>query len=90
MSTRVRVISVSIVSVLLMLLAPPARADAPSAPTIVGPAAGSTATATDVPLSVTATDPDGGSLDVRFVGRKLGATVPGGGTWDPVQPGRIA
>ncbi|HYI53321.1 MAG TPA: PKD domain-containing protein [Microlunatus sp.] len=83
MSTRVRVISVSIVSVLLMLLAPPARADAPNAPTIVGPAAGSTATAADVPLSVTATDPDGGSLDVRFVGRKLGATVPGGGTGTP-------
>ena len=30
-----------------------------------------------------ASDADGGSLDVRFVGRKVGATVPGGGQGSP-------
>jgi hypothetical protein len=35
------------------------------------------------PAVLTATDPDGGSLDVRFEGRKAGATVPGAGTGDP-------
>ncbi len=49
----------------------------------MAPANGSTAAAASIPLSVTATDPDGGPLDVRFEGRKAGATVPGAGTGDP-------
>ena len=83
MFTRIRVVAVGVATVLFMSVAPPAMAAAPDAPTLVGPADGSTATAADVPLSVRASDPDGGSLDVRFVGRKVGATVPGGGQGSP-------
>ena len=83
MSVRFRVLAVSLASALFLSLAPPAMAAAPAAPTLVGPATGSTVTTSDVPLSVRATDPDGGDLDVRFVGRKLGATVPGGGNGTP-------
>ena len=36
-----------------------------------------------MPLSVRATDPDGGALDVRFEGRKRGATVPAAGAGTP-------
>ncbi len=65
------------------LSAAPAQAAAPAAAQLVAPANGSTATAVDIPLSVRPTDPDGGSLQVRFEGRKRGATVPGGGAADP-------
>ena len=82
MASRIRVIAVIATALLLMSVAPPAMAAAPAAPTLVGPADGSTA-AVDAPLSVRASDPDGGSLDVRFVGRKVGATVPGGGQGSP-------
>ena len=82
MSRRTRIVAVCATAILLMSLAPPAMADAPAAPVLVGPADGSTA-AVDVPLSVRASDADGGSLDVRFVGRKVGATVPGGGQGSP-------
>ena len=67
----------------ISLVAQPAYAAAPAAPVLVGPASGSTAAATSIPLSVTASDPDGGQLDVRFEGRKAGDTVPGSGTGDP-------
>lgn len=56
-----------------------AAAASPTAPQLRGPADGSTAPTAEIALSATATDPDGGSLDVRFEGRRLGATVPGGG-----------
>lgn len=84
MSNRLRATGLALATVLLLgFVAPPAHAAAPAAPVLVGPATGSTATAVDIPLSVTATDPDGDELDVRFEGRKAGATVPGGGTGDP-------
>lgn len=54
-------------------------AEPPARPVLVGPVDGST-TSTSVPtLQVAASDPDGGSLSVRFEGRPVGATVPGGG-----------
>ena len=61
----------------------PARAAVPAAAQLVAPADGSTATGTAVPLSVRASDPDGGSVDVTFEGRRLGATAPAGGGGDP-------
>ncbi|MGV8909528.1 MAG: PKD domain-containing protein [Propionicimonas sp.] len=67
----------------LVMAAPTARAAAPATPVLVAPANGSTAANVDVPLSVSVTDPDGDALDVRFEGRKAGATVPGTGTGDP-------
>ena len=79
MSTRIRMMAVGVATMLLTTLAPPAMAAAPDAPTLIGPADGSTATTADVPLSVRVSDPDGGPVDVRFEGRRLGATVPGGG-----------
>jgi hypothetical protein len=48
------------------LTAVPASAAAPAAAELVAPASGSTAGTADVPLSVRATDPDGGPLQVRF------------------------
>ncbi len=83
MSGGIRVIVVSVTALLLMVGAPSAVAAPPAGPALVGPANGSTATGVDVPLSVQATDPDGGSIDVRFEGRKVGATVPGGGGGSP-------
>ena len=66
---------------LLASLAPRAEAAAPSAPVLVSPSDNATAASTDGPLSVIASDPDGGPVSVRFEGRKKGATVPGvGGT----------
>ncbi|HEY3408436.1 MAG TPA: hypothetical protein VGK53_09725, partial [Propionicimonas sp.] len=84
MSNRLRATGLALATVLLLgFVAPPAHAAAPAAPVLVGPATGSTAAAADIPLSVTATDPDGDDLDIRFEGREAGATVPGGGTGDP-------
>lgn len=60
-----------------------ARAAAPEAATLVAPASGSTAASTDVALSVRANDPDGGAVQVRFEGRKEGATVAGESAGDP-------
>lgn len=54
----------------------PAWAAAPDAATLVAPASGSTASGAAPLLRVQASDPDGGSLQVRFEGRKAGATVP--------------
>ena len=68
---------------LLASLAPRAEAAAPSAPVLVSPSDNATAASTDVPLAVTASDPDGGQVSVRFEGRKKGATVPGGGGGTP-------
>lgn len=55
------------------------RAAEPNKPALVGPAAGATTADTSPTLGVTATDPDGGDLTVRFEGRVKGATVAGGG-----------
>nr|MCW2727098.1 domain containing protein [Aeromicrobium sp.] len=57
--------------------AAPATAAAPDAPALLSPADGATTSGTDVPLTARATDPDGGSLDVRFEGREVGAAAPG-------------
>ncbi len=60
MSNRLRATGLALATVLLLgFVAPPAHAAAPAAPVLVGPATGSTAAAVDIPLSVTATDPDG-------------------------------
>jgi hypothetical protein len=68
---------------LMLLAAQPAQAAAPASPVLVAPADGSTASGTSVPLSVSVTDPDGDDVDVRFEGRKAGATTPGTGSGDP-------
>ncbi len=65
------------------LTAPPSEAAAPGVAQLVAPADGSVAGSVDVPLSVRASDPDGGSLTVKFEGRRLGATVPVGGGGQP-------
>ncbi len=80
---RVRVVAVTVATLLLASLAPRAEAAAPSAPVLVSPSDNATAASTDVPLAVTASDPDGGQVSVRFEGRKKGATVPGGGGGTP-------
>jgi PKD repeat protein len=67
----------------MLLAAPPAQAAAPATPVLIAPADGSTASGTSVPLSVSVTDPDGDEVDVRFEGRKAGATTPGAGSGDP-------
>jgi PKD repeat protein len=66
-----------------VLSASPAAAAAPGAPQLIGPTDGGIVSSVDVPLSVRASDPDGGALQVRFEGRRVGATVPGPGTADP-------
>lgn len=58
-----------------------AHAAAPDSPVLVSPSDGSTTDGTSPTLRVTATDPDGGDVSVRFEGRVKGATVPG--TGDP-------
>lgn len=78
-----RIPAVVAATLLLALVAPPAYAAEPDAPALVSPGTGSTVAGTDVALAVTATDPDAGSLSVRFEGRKAGATVPGSGSGDP-------
>ncbi|NHB85604.1 hypothetical protein G7085_16085 [Tessaracoccus sp. HDW20] len=60
-----------------------ASAAAPDGAQLVAPADGATAPAVDIPLSVRATDPDGGTVQVRFEGRPFGATVPTPGSGDP-------
>ena len=84
MRTLLRAGTAAVLGILsLGLVAQPAQAAAPASPVLISPANGSTATGASIPLSVTASDPDGGQLDVRFEGRKAGATVPGTGTGDP-------
>ena len=55
----------------------PAWAAPPDAATLVSPANGSTSATAAPLLRATASDPDGGDLQVTFEGRKAGATVPG-------------
>ena len=83
MPTLARIAAMAAGSLLLSTIAAPAWAAAPLAPVLVGPANGSTSTTAAVPLSVSVSDPDGGSLTVRFEGRRTGATVPGGAGGDP-------
>lgn len=66
---------------LITVGAAPAQAAPPATATLVSPANGSTTTAQPT-LAVTANDPDGGSLDVTFEGRRQGAVGPGPGA-DP-------
>jgi PKD repeat protein len=73
---RFRIAAIAAATLVLGFVAPPAWAAAPDVPVLVAPASGSTASGTSVPLAVTASDPDGGTLGVRFEGRKLGATSP--------------
>lgn len=70
----------ALVLVLSSVTVGPARAaEPPMRATLVGPADGGT-TASIVPtLQVAASDPDGGTVSVRFEGRPSGATVPGAG-----------
>lgn len=65
------------------IAATPSHAAPPTAAQLIAPANGSTASSTDVSLSVRPSDPDGGNVQVRFEGRKRGATQPGGGNGDP-------
>nr|WP_241429108.1 PKD domain-containing protein [Agrococcus sp. ARC_14] len=60
-----------------------ASAAPPAAAALVTPADGSTTASVTPTLSVTASDPDGGSLEVTFEGRERGATVPGDSDADP-------
>ena len=66
-----------------VLLGGPVAAAPPVTPVLVGPTDAGTTSSTAPTLSVTATDPDGGAVPVRFEGRKLGATTPAPGTGDP-------
>lgn len=70
-------------ALMLSMTSVPAQAAPPAAAQLVAPANGSTAGSADVSLSVRPTDPDGGPLDVRFEGRKRGATAPAAGAGDP-------
>lgn len=73
-----------IVALVVSLTMPTAASAAPpAAATLVSPPDGSTAASVTPTLSVTATDPDGGSLDVSFEGRPAGATVPGDSAAEP-------
>ena len=83
MYSRARVAAITAATLLVASFAPRAQAAVPSAPVLVSPADNTTATSVDVPLAVTASDPDGGPVTVRFEGRKKGATVPGGGGGTP-------
>lgn len=60
-----------------MMGAVPASAAAPDVPTLLTPGDEAVTGSTDVTLTARATDADGGSLDVRFEGRKVGASAPG-------------
>lgn len=60
-----------------------AAAAAPDAPVVLGPTDGATTDSTAPELSVRVSDPDGGTVPVRFEGRPVGATVPAPGTGDP-------
>ena len=78
---RRRAIPAALVGILSAALAlgtasAPAFAAAPDQAVLVAPANGSTASASAPQLQVQASDPDGGNLQVRFEGRKAGATVP--------------
>lgn len=81
----IRVLIAASVGALVLTGVPPTPAFAapPGAAQLVSPASGSTASTAEVALSVRPSDPDGGDLQVRFEGRKRGATVPGPGGGDP-------
>ncbi|MET0736370.1 MAG: PKD domain-containing protein [Microbacterium sp.] len=74
----------TVAALAISLLSPSAASAAqPSSAVLVAPSNGST-TATNAPtLSVTPSDPDGGDLQVRFEGRREGATVPGSTDEEP-------
>ncbi|GEK78845.1 PKD domain-containing protein [Agrococcus baldri] len=82
---RPAAVAAATVAVLTLSLVAPtaASAAAPAAATLISPADGATTASVTPTLSVTATDPDGGSLDVRFEGRVAGATVPGDSEAEP-------
>lgn len=80
--TRTVVTAGVLLAALLSAPSSPAFAADPVAPDLVAPASGAT-TSTNPTLSVTASDPDGGPLDVSFEGRVKGATVPGQSTENP-------
>lgn len=83
-SKVIRVLAAAVGALLIVSgAAAPAWAAAPAPAQLISPTNGSTAPSVDVPLSVRATDPDGGNLQVRFEGRKRGATVPVPGNGDP-------
>ncbi|MET4099728.1 PKD repeat protein [Agrococcus sp. UYP10] len=78
-------VAVTAVAVLVLSLAMPtaASAAAPAAAALVAPPNGGTTASASPTLSVTASDPDGGTLDVTFEGRRVGATVPGATDAEP-------
>ncbi|MFT3970682.1 MAG: PKD domain-containing protein [Micropruina sp.] len=84
-SKAIRVLTAAAVGALLIVTgaAAPAIAASPAVAQLISPASGSTASSADVALSVRPSDPDGGNLQVRFEGRKRGATVPAPGSGDP-------
>lgn len=78
-------VAVTAVAVLVLSLAMPtaASAAAPPSAVLIAPSNGGTTASASPTLSVTASDPDGGPLDVTFEGRRVGATVPGDTDADP-------
>lgn len=72
--------AVAVAAAVISVVSPAvAHAAAPDSPVLVSPADGATADGTSPTLRVTATDPDGGDVSVRFEGRVKGATAPGAG-----------
>lgn len=61
----------------------PANAATPAAAELIAPSDGAVAPSRDVQLSVRANDPDGGQVQVRFEGRRKGATIPVPGAGEP-------
>ncbi len=82
---RVTTIASATAIALVVSLALPTAASAapPASATLVGPPDGGTTASVTPTLRVTASDPDGGDLEVRFEGREAGATVPGDSSAEP-------
>jgi len=74
-----RLAAAAVATALVVLLLPGAAGAAtPNPPILVSPVDGAIGAGTSPTLQVTASDPDGGNLEVRFEGRVRGATVAGG------------
>ncbi|UOW00822.1 PKD domain-containing protein [Agrococcus sp. SCSIO52902] len=75
---RTTSVGCAVIAAMVLSLTVPIAASAapPAAPLLVAPADGSTTASVSPTLSVAASDPDGGSVDVAFEGRERGATVP--------------
>lgn len=72
------VLATAVAIVVAPVFAGVAWADAPATPVPVAPANGAVDVPTTADLQVAVSDPEGGTLDVRYFGRPAGATVPDG------------